>query len=147
MDHLFRVIPLRNYGAHTDHAILLRIDCREQGHKLVALDLSQDYSTMLDRPHLDLILLKMTDELVKIDKDPIVAQMVENARKLSVVYPKAVLVDPIDAQAGTIDRESMHRFFQKINALPSGTLLARFEPPVSHTKTQIGPFRRQIVDF
>lgn len=76
---------------------------------------------MTDRPHLDLILLKLTDELVKVDKDPVVAQIVENARKLSVVYPQAVLVDPIDAQAGTIDRESMHRFFQKINALPNGT--------------------------
>lgn len=75
---------------------------------------------MPDRPNLDIILLKMTDELVKVPTDEDSALLVKNARKLVELYPEAVLVDPIDSQALTIDRESMHNFFEKINALPQG---------------------------
>jgi len=79
---------------------------------------------MLERPKLDVILLKMTDELVKVSTDEESAVIVQNARKLVALYPEAVLVDPIDSQALTIDRESMHNFFERINALPQGVFLA-----------------------
>jgi inositol-1,3,4-trisphosphate 5/6-kinase/inositol-tetrakisphosphate 1-kinase len=89
-----------------------------QGHKTVALDLKSDPALVSPRPKLDVILLKMTDELVRVPTDPECATMVENARKLVALHPEATLVDPLDCQALTIDRESMHHFFQKINALP-----------------------------
>jgi hypothetical protein len=63
----------------------------------------------------------MTDELVRVSKDEETARMVANARTLISLYPQAVLVDPLEAQALTIDRESMHIFFGKINALPEGS--------------------------
>lgn len=84
--------------------------------------MAQDYSTISPRPELDLILLKMTDELVKVDVDPYAANLIANARKLVQLYPNAVLVDPIESQILTIDRESMHQFFEQVNALPQGTL-------------------------
>jgi hypothetical protein len=89
---------------------------------MVALDLHVDPSLASPRPQLDVILLKMTDELVKVATDADVAKEVENARKLITLYPNAVLVDSIDSQALTIDRASMHHFFDKINALPQGTV-------------------------
>lgn len=76
---------------------------------------------------MDVILLKMTDEIVKVSTDPVSATQVANARKLIELYPKATLVDSLDAQAGTTDRESMHHFFEKLNALPACTRCLSFK--------------------
>lgn len=95
--------------------------CRSKGHKVTKIDLNSDPSLSTTLPPMDVILLKMTDEIVKVSSDPVSATQVANARKLIELYPKATLVDSLDAQAGTTDRESMHHFFEKLNALPACT--------------------------
>lgn len=64
----------------------------------------------------------MTDELVKEQTDEPTRRLVQNARAIVAANPDAALVDPMEAQALTIGRESMHEFFDKINLLPKGML-------------------------